>query len=297
MSGRHLTMLLGLGAIWGSSFSLLKVSLRELEPMPVIGLRIAIATLTLLVLVPWIGGRETLAGIRFRWRELALIGATNTAIPFFILTWGQQYLDTGVASIFNASAPLWTVLLALAFARSERVTGMRLLGFLLGFGGIVLLLGFEPSGADRAIAGSLAVCLAAVLYAVSALYISRRLKDIPASSVALGSLLWATLFTLPLGVAGLSGKSVGWETIVSLIGLGAGATALAYLLYFALIAGAGASRAILVTYLVPALAIVFGVAFLDETVTIQGLGGLALVLLGVALGTGTLRRARAAPTL
>lgn len=285
-------MLLGLGSIWGASFLLLKIALRDLAPESVVAFRIAIAALTLLALLPLIGGRGILAGLRTRWRALALVAAFNSAIPFFLLTWGQQYLDTSVAAVFNASAPLWTALLALTFVRSERVTDWRLLGFLLGFGGILLLIGFEPSGSSRAVAGSLAVCAAAVLYSGSALYIGRRLGDVPPNTVALGSMLWATPMTLPAGIVALPGRSVGWETVAALIGLGAVATGVAYLIYFALIAGAGASRAILVTYLVPSLALLYGALLLDEEVTVQGIAGLALVLLGVALGTGGLRRAR-----
>ena len=287
-------MLLGLGLIWGASFLLLKISLRDLDPISVIAFRIGIAAITLAALLPWIGGREVVTALRRRWRQFALVGAINTALPFYSLTWGQQYVDTGVAAIFNASAPLWTVLLALGFVRSERVTGTRLVGVVAGFGGIVLLIGFEPSGGERAVIGSVAICAAAVLYAISALYIARRLRDVPANAVALGSSAWATVFTLPLGLVGLRGDAIGWDTAAALVGLGVGATAIAYILYFALIAGAGASRAILVTYLVPAIAILYGVVFLDEKLTVQAVAGLALVLGGVALGTGaTVRGVRA----
>jgi len=293
VSRKHLLMLLALGAIWGASFLLLKIDIRDLPPTTVIAFLIASAALTVLVLLPMLaGGSRAVAEIRRRWRALAFLGFVNTAAPFLLLTWGQQYIDTGVAAIFNASAPIWTAVFALGFVHSERVTGLRLAGIVIGFVGIVLLIGFEPSGGERAVAGSLAVVAASALYAIGALFTGRRLAGVSPLGVAFGSMAWATLFTLPLGLAQLPGHPLTWEALACVVALGAGATALAYLLYFGLIQGAGPSRAILVTYLVPSMAIVYGVAFLDEVVTAQGIGGLALVLLGVALGTGALRRTR-----
>ena len=150
--------------------------------------------------------------------------------------------------------------------------------------------GFEPTGGEHAVAGSLAVVAAALCYSLAALYAGRRFRGFPPLLLSFGALAWATLFVLPAGAAQMS--DFGWETLASVVGLGVGATAVAYLLYFGLIAGAGASRAILVTYLVPSLALVYGAVFLDEQVTALALVGLALVLSGVALGT---RRSRAAP--
>ena len=286
-------MLLALGAIWGGSFLLLKIALRDIAPTTVVGLRIGFAALTILIALPFMqNGRRAVRELRERWRAFAFLGAINTSLPFLLLTWGQQYIDTGVAAIFNASAPIWTAVFALAFVRSERVTGTRLAGIVIGFVGIVFLIGYEPSGGDNVVIGSLAVVSAAALYAIGALFTGRRLRGTSPLGVALGSMLWSTLFTLPLGLARLPGHDVTWNAMLSVAALGAVATALAYLLYFALIAGAGPSRAILVTYLVPSMAILYGVVFLDESLTVQVVGGLALVLLGVALGTGTLRRLR-----
>jgi drug/metabolite transporter (DMT)-like permease len=286
-------MLAALGAIWGASFLLLKIALRDLEPATVVFFRVGFSELALLAALPLLpGGRRAAAEIRERWRALAFVGLINTAAPFLLLTWGQQYIDTGVAAIFNASAPIWTAVLALFFVRSERATGARAAGIGLGFAGIVLLIGFEPSGGSRAIEGSLAVVAAALLYAVGALYAGRRLAGTSALGLAVGSMLFATVFTAPFGLAQLPAATLTWQALASTLALGTLATALAYVLYFALIAGAGPSRAILVTYLVPSMAIVYGVVFLDEVLTVQGAAGLALVLLGVALGTGTVRAGR-----
>jgi drug/metabolite transporter (DMT)-like permease len=279
-------MLAALAAIWGSSFMFIAIALRDLAPSTLILLRMGSGALALAVYVRLAG--HSFGALRAYAGPLALLALINTAVPFFLIAWGQQYIDSGLAAIFNASAPLFTALFALSIDQSQRVTGARLAGVVLAFGGVVLLVGFEVDGGERAVAGALAVVVAAACYGIGGLYAGRRFAGLPASLVALGSLAWATLFVLPFGAAQAS--MPGWETFLSVLYLGVAATGAAYLLYFALIAGAGASKAVLVTYLVPALALVYGAVFLDETVTAVSLGGLALVLAGVALGTGTVRR-------
>ena len=283
-------MLLALAALWGASFMLIEIALRELAPATVILLRIAFGAAALALIVPFAGAR--FAELRPYMGPLALMGGLNTALPFFLIVWGQQYIPSGLAAIFNASAPLFTALLALGVDRTQRATGLRLVGIVLGFAGIVLLVGFETSGGERAVLGSLAVVAAAVLYALGALYAGRRFARLPPVLVSFGSLAWAALFAAPLGIAHAS--AFGWETLAATLVLGVGATAVAYVLYFGLIRGAGASRAILVTYLVPSLALVYGAVFLGEEVTLLALLGLGLVLAGVALGTRRSRVASAA---
>lgn len=283
-------MLLGLAALWGSSFMFIEIALRDLAPSTLILLRMASGALALAVYVRVVGHR--LGVLRGHLLPLAFLGALNTGLPFFLITWGQQYIDSGLASIFNASAPLFTALFALGYDRSQRSSGMRLAGVAVGFGGVVLLVGFELAGGERAVLGGLAVVGAAACYALGGLFAGRRFPGVPASLVALVSLLWATVVTLPFGLA--HATAPGWAATVSVLYLGVAATGVAYLLYFGLIAGAGASKAVLVTYLVPAFALVYGAVFLDEHVSGIALAGLALVLTGVALGTGTLRRLRGA---
>jgi drug/metabolite transporter (DMT)-like permease len=285
VSRRHLIMLLGLAAIWGSSFMFIEIALRDLAPSTVILARIASGALAL-------GLYLRLAGYRFDTLRpyvapLAALGLVNTALPFFLITWGQTHIDSGLAAILNASAPLFTALFALPLDRTQRVAGLRLAGVLVGFAGVVLLVGFELGGGAAAVAGGLAVVAASALYGIGGLYAGRRFDGLPFPLVAFGTLVWATLFTLPFGAAQASAP--GWEAIASVLYLGVAATGAAYLLYFGLIAGAGAAKAVLVTYLVPALALVYGAVFLDEQVTLVALAGLALVLAGVALGTGVAR--------
>ena len=294
MSRRHVIMLLALAALWGSSFMFIEIALRDLAPSTLILLRMASGAVALAVWIAFAG--HGFGALRRYVRPLALLGLVNTAVPFFLITWGQQYIDSGLASIFNASAPLFTALFALGYDRSQRSTGMRLVGILVGFSGVVLLVGFELSGGERAVAGGLAVVGAAACYGIGGLYAGRRFAGLPPSLVALGALLWSSAFVLPFGIAQASVP--GWESILSVLYLGVAATGAAYLLYFGLIAGAGASKAVLVTYLVPSLALGYGAVFLDEEVTAIAIAGLALVLAGVALGTGAVRRnGRASPRL
>ena len=286
MSRRHVVMLLVLAALWGSSFMFIELALRDLAPSTLILLRMASGGVALAVYLAATGRSFSL--LRPWLRPLALLGLGNTAVPFFLIAWGQQYIDSGLASIFNASAPLFTALFAIGYDRSQRASGLRLAGILLGFAGVVLLVGFELSGGERAVLGGLAVVAASACYGIGGLYAGRRFPGLPAALVAFGALAWSTLFVLPFGLAQAS--TFGWEAMLSVLYLGVAATGVAYLLYFGLIAGAGASRAVLVTYLVPSLALAYGAVFLDEPVKAVALTGLALVLAGVALGTGTVKR-------
>ena len=286
MSRRHVLMLLALAALWGSSFMFIEIALRDLAPSTLILLRMASGALTLAAYVALTG--RSFRPLAAYARPLALLGAINTAVPFFLIAWGQQYIDSGLASIFNASAPLFTALFALGYDRSQRSTGLRLVGILVGFTGVVLLVGFELSGGERAVLGGLAVVAASACYGIGGLYAGRRFDGLPPSLVAFGALVWSSLFTAPFGLA--QATAPGWDAILSVLYLGVAATGIAYLFYFGLIAGAGASKAVLVTYLVPSLALVYGAVFLDEEVTAVAIAGLALVLAGVALGTGAVRR-------
>jgi drug/metabolite transporter (DMT)-like permease len=293
MSRRHVSMLLALTAVWGASFLFIKVGVRDFAPSTLICLRCGFAVLTLLpILLARSGARAAVAVARPRLGALATVGIVNTAIPFFLITWGEQYVDSGLAGILNASSVLFAALFALVLDRDQRVTGLRLAGVLVGFAGVALLVGVDPGGGHRAALGSLAVVGAAVCYGWAALYTGRRLRGLPPLVVATGSTLAATLVSLPPALVQLPSSLPGWKEGGSVIALGVLGTGIGYLLYYGLIAGAGASKAILVTYLVPPMALVYGALILDEPVPATSLGGLALILGGVALGTGAVGVAR-----
>jgi drug/metabolite transporter (DMT)-like permease len=285
MSRRHLLMLLVLAALWGASFMFIKVGVRELEPLTLVGFRMGLGALTLVPIVAATVGRQALAQLRAAAWPLVLTGLVNSAIPILAISWAETRIDSGLTAIVQASAPLFTAVLALRFSRRERVSGARLAGLLVGFAGVTLLVGAQPSGEALA---ALAVVFSALCYAVAALYTSARLSTVSPLVTSLGALTTATLATLPLGLAQLPDHVPGWKVTGSVLVLGIAGTGLAYILYYALLAGAGASRSILITYLVPVFALGYGALLLDEPVTAAAIAGLALVLGGVALGTGAL---------
>jgi drug/metabolite transporter (DMT)-like permease len=283
-------MLLALAALWGASFMFIKVGVRELAPGTLICFRLALGTLTLLpVALVTVGARDLRRQLSAAVVPLVLVGLFNSALPITVLAWAEKRVDSGLAAVIQASAPLFTAVLALRFSRGEIVTGSRLVGLLVGFGGVAMLVGVQPSGD---VLSAAAITFTAFCYAVAALYSARALAEVPPLVTAVGALGSATLMLVPFAIAQPPDGLPGWKVTGSLLVLGILGTGVAYVLYYALLAGAGASRSILITYLVPALALGYGAILLDEPVTIAAVVGLALVLGGVALGTGVARPLR-----
>jgi drug/metabolite transporter (DMT)-like permease len=284
-------MLLGLASLWGASFMFIKVGDRQLHPVTLVGFRMALGALTLVPIVAAkIGFRRAVRELRAGAGPLIVTGLINSAIPIFAISWAETRIDSGLTAIIQASAPLFAALLAIRFSHEERVRGSRLGGLVVGLAGVALLVGAQPRG--QILAG-LAVVFAAVCYAAAALYTGRRLRNTSPLVTSVGSLAAASLATLPIGLFELPSHLPGWKVTGSVLALGIAGTGLAYILYYGLIAGAGASRAILITYLVPVFALFYGAVLLGEPVTAPGVGGLALVLTGVALGSGAVRLGRA----
>jgi drug/metabolite transporter (DMT)-like permease len=278
-----------LALIWGASFMLIKIADRELAPATLILGRLGSATLLLAAIaVVQLGPRETLAELRGAWRWLVVVGLVNTAIPFWLLSWGETRIDSGLASIIQGAVPIFNALLAFAFFREARVTGLRLVGLAVGFVGVALLVGAQPQGKLLA---ALAVVAMALCYAIGTLLAGRHLRGTPPLVVALASTGVSTVAALPPGIAQAPSGMWQGETVMAILVLGFVGTAIAYLLFFALIQRAGANYATLVTYLVPPIALAYGAIFLDESFGATAFVALALVLVGVALATGSVRLA------
>lgn len=279
-------MLLGLAAVWGSSFMFIKVAVRDISPSTALFGRVALGTLTLALVAPlWMPVRDVTSSVRrYAW-PIVVVGLFNTAVPVWLLFWAETRMDSGSAAVLQSTAPLFSAVLAYFFVHTERVSGQRLAGLAVGFGGVALLVGTLSGGS--AVAG-VAVVASAFCYAAAGLYTGRRLADVPVLVVALGTLAVATLALLPAAVVQRPTDVPGWKSIASVVVLGVVGTAFAYLLYYGLVAGAGATRAILITYLVPPAALLYGTVFLGEELTASAVGALALILGGVALGTGAL---------
>jgi drug/metabolite transporter (DMT)-like permease len=292
---RPIVLLVLLALIWGSSFMFIKLALRDVGPSTLILGRLGLAALTLGIVVPlMIGARATRDGLLRHWRALVVVGLLNTAIPFWLLSWGETRIDSGLASILQASVPIFNALLAFGFFHDDRVTGRRLVGVAIGFVGVALLVGAQP---HAKVLGALAVVGMALCYAAGGLLTRRHLAEARPHVISLGTAAVAAVAVLPAGVAQAPARLPGWQALASIAVLGTLCTAVAYLLFFTIVVRAGAGYAALVTYLVPPVALVYGAVFLDEGIGLAAIAGLVLILGGVALGTRrstTLRRAAAA---
>ena len=283
---RNLVMLVGLALLWGASFMFIKIADRDLAPSTLILGRLTFGALTLALIVPFtLGTREAWAVTRDNWRWLVVVAVLNTALPFWLLAWGETRIDSGTASIVQAAVPIFNVLLAFVFFREVRVTGLRLLGFALGFVGVALVVGAQPEGK---VLGALAVVGMALCYAMGGLLIGRHLRHVQPIVIGLTSCAIAAFVALPPGIAQAPDTWPGWEPVAAVAVLGIPLLGLAYLLFFALITGPGAAFASLVTYLIPPIALAYGAIFLGERFGVTAFGGLVLILAGVALGTGAI---------
>ena len=285
-----------LAAFWGASYMFIKVADRAFEPTAMIMFRLLIAAgLLLVVLAAQRGSRATVAGMRrLGWEGFAL-GIVNSAIPFTLIAWGEKHIDSGVAAIANASMPIFVVLLAIRFRPSERVRGLRLVGFLVGLLGVGVLAGIHPKGGWWGAAGTLAVVVASVSYAAGALWGQRLVERTDGLTLAAATMLGGLVVLLPLGLVQLPDSVPGWKETGSVIALAAIGTALAQIILYRVLRSDGAARVSLVAYLLPVTALFYGVLLLGEHVTWQELAGLVLILGGVALGSGAVRVPRREP--
>ena len=286
-------LLLLLGAIWGGSFFFARVAVMEIHPLLLVFFRVLLAAaalnLWLAAFGPSIRAALPLAG------GFLLLGFINNVVPFSLIFVGQTELGAGLASILNATTPFWTLVIANAVTDDEKLTGRRLGGILLGIGGTALMIG---PGALTDLGGpiwaKLALIGAALSYAVAVLY-ARRFRGIAPRLVATGQLTASTVIMLPVASAlfwleGLPSASMPvWAAVVA---LGIVSTALAYILYFSLLATAGATNTSLVTLIVPVTAILLGALLLSERLEYFEIAGMVLIGLGLLTIDGRLRRRR-----
>ena len=289
----YVPLLLVVAGIWGASYLFIKVAVDEIEPTAMMELRLILAALVLVpVVVMRLGRTRAVAELRATGGGAWILGTANMAIPFTLIAWGEKYIDSGVAAIANASVPIFVAALAIKFRPSERVRGIRLAGVLLGFVGVGVLAGLHPEGGWWAVAGTLAVVVASLSYAVSNLYTQHRFPTTSPLVITASSCVAAAVVLLPFALFQLPDETPSLKALGSVAALGIAGTAIALLFYFRMLNRYGSSRASLVTYLLPPFALVYGTVFLDERVTLNAALGLVLILAGVALGSGVLRLAR-----
>lgn len=307
MKGRDVGLLLLLGAMWGSSFLFIKVSVSEVSPAFIVACRAFFGGLALLASVPFTnrvfgkidGG--LLRSMASLWRQMLVLGVFNAAIPFLVIAWGTQFLPSGTAAILNSTVPLFTAVLAgvLPFFADEKLGLPGVAGILLGIAGVAVLAGGFGEGLSappgQALLGAGAVMTGSVSYAIGGLYARRAMKGVPVTVSAVGQSAAAFVVILPLAALALPEEMPGLPVIGSLVGLGAIGTGLSLLIYFRLISNVGATRTATVTYLVPIWALVYGALLLGEAVTARDVLGLLLILLGVAGVSGIMKLPRRRP--
>lgn len=292
MKPRDLAELLLLAALWGGSFLFMRYAVPAFGAVPLMWLRVAIATAVLLPLLAWRSGGAGLGELRRGALMLGVMGVTNSALPFVLIAWATLSLTAGLAAILNATVPMFTAAIA-ALWLGERLTRARLAGLALGLAGVVILAAdradFKPGGSGWALVACMA---AAASYGFAANHARRHASGLGALANATGSQLAAALVLAPLALAqwpATPPAAGGWAAALA---LGVLCTALAYILYFRLLARIGAARAVTVTYLVPVFATGWGALLLGEPLTARMALGGAVVLAGTALATGLIRLRR-----
>ena len=289
MTPLEIGILLLLSLLWGGSFFFVEILVPVLPPLTIVFVRVALAAIVLwaIVLATHVERPTRLKD----WGDLVIIGLLNNALPFCLIVWGQTQIESGLASILNATAPLFTILVAGALLADENLTRTKLVGVMLGLTGVIGLIGPDAlSGFSGSLLGQLAVVGAALSYAFAGVFARRFSRNgISPLMVATGQVTMAALLLLPLtlwidGVA--FGPYLSVTTIGALLGLALFSTVLAYTLYFKLIASAGATNAALVTFLIPVSAIALGATFLGERLTPTQFVGAALIGAGLLVIDG-----------
>lgn len=291
MGGREWIMLVVLSLLWGGSFFFNEVALRGFEPLTLVFGRVSLAALALVIYLRATGQR--MPGKRAAWTGFFIMGGLSNLIPFSLIVWGQTHIDSGLASILNATTPLFTVVLAHFLTADEKLTGGRILGIGLGFLGVVTLIGPEALlGAGAAVLGQMAILGATLSYGFGGIY-GRRFHATSSAVAAAGMLCASSVMLLPLVLAferPLQARPdfAAWGAIVAIAIF---STAIAFLLFFRILAAAGATSVMLVTFLVPVSAMGLGVFVLGEALTLHAALGMALIFAGLAAVDGRLLKA------
>ena len=283
MSARAWAVFAALAVIWGIPYFFIKIALQDLSPACVAWSRV---TLAAFVLLPLAWHRGALRGLRSRAGAICAFALTELVGPFLLIAFGERFVSSSLTAILMATVPLVVVVLAPWFAPTERPGSRRLAGLGLGLVGVVALLGIDVAGRPLELLGAALVLGGAVGYAVGPLLVQRYLAGFPPLGTVAASLtVSAFVLAIPAALTAPSGLP-SRVVVASIVVLGLGCTALALVLYLFLVAEAGASRATVITYLNPVVAMLLGVSVLRERVSVVSVGGLLLVLLGSWLATG-----------
>jgi drug/metabolite transporter (DMT)-like permease len=289
MGAQEWAMLIALSVLWGGSFFFNGVAVKELPSLTIVLARVSIAAVTLWTVLTLLNIR--MPRMKGLWSAFFGMGLLNNAVPFTLFVWGQHHIASGLAAILNATTPLFTVLVAHFLTRDEKLSAGKMAGVVLGFFGVILMLGAELlSGLGTGLMAQLACLAAAISYAFAGVF-GRRFKrmGVPPLATATGQVTASSLVMLPLVLAvdhpwTLALPSSG--TWAALIAIGVASTALAYILYFRILAAAGATNLLLVTFLIPISAILLGSMLLGESLEKKHFVGMGMIGLGLSLIDG-----------
>lgn len=291
MGAREWLMLVTLAIVWGGSFFFYKITLNGgLPPFLVVLARVGLAAMVLNI---WLFVRgESLPRSPFVWRDFIVMGIINNVIPFSLIVFGEQRISGGLASILNATTPVFTIIVAHFLTKTERLSGLKLLGIVCGFSGVVIIVGPEAmsSSYGRDIFGEIACLVAAISYAFAGVF-GRRFSHMKPMTIATGQITASSMILIPIVLIFEHPWSLPipaihvWEAVAGLALL---STVVAYILYFRILSRAGATNLLLVTFLMPVSAILLGWGFLGEGITLHSVVGMAVIGLGLAAIDGRL---------
>jgi len=287
MPARALALLVTLAALWGGSFVFMRIAVSAMGPVPLTFVRVTLAALVLLSLA---AARRDVPDLRTRWRGFAVIGLVNSALPFVLICFAEQTITASTAGILNATSPFFGAIAA-ALWLGEPLTARKSGGMALGLAGVALLVGLQPEPLTFTTGVAVAACLAAaVCYGLAGVYARKRMQGVPSFAIACGSQLSAAIALAPvLPFVSMPGPVTSW-VVFNVVALAVASTAIAYLIYFRLIADIGPSRALTVTFLIPLFGVLWGYLFLGEAITASMLAGGALIVAGTALALTTRSR-------
>jgi drug/metabolite transporter (DMT)-like permease len=283
MSGRGWAAFAAMSLIWGVPYLFIKVAVDDgVSPVFLSFVRVALGAALLLALALRAG---VLRQLRGRWGWIAAYAVIEITLPFPLIAAGEQYVSSSLTAILIASVPLIVAVLAIRFDRAERATGIRLLGLLIGFGGVVALVGIDVAGNSDELLGAVLILLASCGYAAAPMILKRKFPDVDARASMGATLLLATaLLAVPAAFTAPSEMPTD-EALISLVVLGVVCTALALVVFSFLIVEVGPGRALVITYINPVVAVVLGVIILDESLGPGAIAGLLLILAGSWLST------------
>lgn len=284
MTRKGWLLFIAMSVIWGIPYLFIKIAVRELDPSVVVFARVGIAAL---VLLPLAASRGALQPLRKLWYIVAALACVQIAAPFLLISFGEQHIASSLTSLLIAADPLLVALFALRLDSRERVGGLRLFGLLVGMVGVIVLLGLDVGGDAQRLLGAFLVLLAAAFYAISVLLIRKpTIAALPNLGVVAVECTTSAIVVMPLALTRLPAHFPSLDIIASLLVLGLICTALAYVLYFALIAEVGASRGTVITYVNPAVSVLLGVTLLGEPLNTAIIVGFLLIIAGSWLSTG-----------